>query len=169
MSISNFFRNFIDQFAVPLESESERAYREQTKQRPSLTDDAFYQTFYAGTEIPKEIPIRLRNLYQKMLGYDLSTLRPEDNQAVIYDDVDFADFIYRVEREFGVTIPIIRGHISEQFGVIDGTFDSVVRHLHQALQKRQQTSGWSRMATFLGTLRNRPSDPGRDGIKTWRV
>lgn len=151
-----FLRKFIDQFAVPLESESERAYREQTKQRPSLTDDAFYQTFYAGTEIPKEIPIRLRSLYQKMLGYDLSTLRPEDNQAMIYDDVDFADFIYRVEHEFNVNIPITGGWpIRGQFGIIDGTFDSVVRYLHSALasppaerQQDQSESGSSAGANF---------------------
>jgi len=58
------------------------------------------------TGIPRNIPIRLRKLYEEIIGVDFSALRPEDNHAVIYDELDFADVIYRVGRKFGLNIPI---------------------------------------------------------------
>jgi len=41
-------------------TKEERAKWREMRQRPTLSDDEFYECFYAGTGIPKEIPIRLK-------------------------------------------------------------------------------------------------------------
>lgn len=97
------------------ESESERAFTALLESRPRLDDAAFYETSYAETGIPRDIPIRLRQLYTRIIGDDLSALQPQDNHA-----------LRRVEREFGLTISL--GRAARE---IDGTFDSVVRYLHK--------------------------------------
>lgn len=123
-------------------SSTERAYETERARRPQLDDAAFYDTFYAGTEVPQDIPIRYRRLLEAILGENLAGLWPDDNIAAIYDDLDFADVIYRIEREFKVRIPLAEnlkppltcqeGAASQ--GTIDGTFDSVVRHLARRLK-----------------------------------
>jgi len=134
MSARNLFREVFRWMAGPCdESASERAYSERLRQRAKLNDDEFYETFYAGTGIGKGIPVRLRTLYEKIIGEDLSALHPEDNQALIYEGLDFADVLHRVEREFNVTIPSsARKSGTPETGEIDGTFDSVVRYLDKA-------------------------------------
>jgi hypothetical protein len=121
-------------------SESERAHHAILQERPKRNDDEFFHEFYATSNIPRDIPIRLRKLYEEIIGVDFSALCPEDNHAIIYDELDFADVIYRVGREFGQNIPIEivpkyalthRGRASQQ-GEIDGTFDSVVRYIAKA-------------------------------------
>ena len=124
-------------------TDAERAYREQLRQRPKLDDDAFYQTFYSGTGIPRDIPVRLRRLYEKIIGDNLSALQPQDNQAFIYGGIDFGDVLYRVEREFKLKIPrestvkapLTYHGYSSPTGEIDGTFDSVVRYLARVLRE----------------------------------
>ncbi|HEY2253879.1 MAG TPA: hypothetical protein VGH74_22545 [Planctomycetaceae bacterium] len=118
--------------------ESERAYSAQLQQRAKLNDDEFYEAFYAETGIPKHIPIRLRTLLQKnIMGDDLSALHPNDNLALIYDGLDFADVLYRVGKEFELTIPltVCKSKLHAD-GEIDGTFDSVVRYLNRATIKK---------------------------------
>ncbi len=128
MSVSNFLRGFVD--CLSGKSEAERAYAEQLRRRARLSDDEFYEKFYSATGIPKDIPARLRKLYQTIMGYDFSALRPEDNFALIYDWLDFADVLYRVEKEFKVTIPPTTWKSEpRENGEINGTFDSVVRYL----------------------------------------
>jgi hypothetical protein len=121
-------------------SESECAYHATLQERPKRNDDEFFDEFYAATSIPRDIPIRLRKLYEEIIGVEFSALRPEDNHAIIYDELDFADVLYRVGREFSLNIPIetvlkspltYRGRASHQ-GEIDGTFEPVVRYLAKA-------------------------------------
>lgn len=123
-------------------SPTERAYESERACRPQLDDAAFYERFYAGTEVPRDIPFRYRRLLEAILGENLAGLWPDDNIAAIYDGLDFADVIYRIEREFKVRIPLAEnlkppltcreGAASQ--GTIDGTFDSVVRHLARRLR-----------------------------------
>jgi hypothetical protein len=120
------------------ECDAERMYFEELRRRPDLTDEQFYDTFFAGSQIPKEIPVRLRRLYQEIFGYDFSALNPNDNIALIFDFVDFADVLYRIEREFGLKIPLSACKSDGGRGKIDGTFDSVVRYLNEALHPDEQ-------------------------------
>ena len=121
-----------------LASACERAYAELLEQRPHLSDDEFFEEFYAASGITRDIPVRLRTLYENIFGYDLAALRPEDNHAYFYDGVDFADVMYRVQREFDlkeipyatvVKPPLTYRGITNEQGEIDGTFDSVVRYV----------------------------------------
>ena len=54
-------------------SAEERANWKRLKERELLDDDAFYERFYAGTGIPKEIPLRLT--YQEQLTKAAEQLR----------------------------------------------------------------------------------------------
>jgi hypothetical protein len=121
-------------------SKEERAYEDELGKRPKLDDDEFFEQFYAASGIPKDIPVRLRKLYKEMLGEEHSALQPQDNLAFIYGEIDFADVLYRVGREFKLKIPLetatkapltYKGK-SSSTGEIDGTFDSVVRYLAKA-------------------------------------
>jgi hypothetical protein len=100
-------------------SAEERTHWKRLKERPLLDDDAFYERFYAGTGIPKEIPLRLRTLYAEQLLMD--AVWPED-KAVEFDwELDFGDLLGMVEAVFSVRFT------EEDITHIDGSFDSVVR------------------------------------------
>jgi hypothetical protein len=121
---------------APLWSEREHRYYDELRDRPALDDEEFFKRFYSAAGIPKDIPIRLRRLYQDIIGCDLSAMQPHDNLALIFDALDFADVLYRVEREFEVKIPLTVCSEPPQYkhwpfigSQIDGTFDSVVRYL----------------------------------------
>lgn len=135
-----FWKSFVDNLLLrgePADCPSERAYAAELARRPHLSDVEFYDTFYGGTGIPSEIPVRLRGLLARITGDDLRGLWPDDNIAAIYDGLDFADVLYRVEREFGLKIPLTvvffipasKSPRSCPTDRIDGTFDSLVRYL----------------------------------------
>jgi hypothetical protein len=117
-------------------SATERAYREKFRQRPRLDDDVFFEQFYSQTDVPRDVVVRLRLACHESLGIDPAVLRPEDNLAVIEDDVDFGDVLYRVGRKFKMKIPPGTA-LGAPFqyegkpctGEIDGTFDSLARYL----------------------------------------
>lgn len=96
--------------------------------RPELDDDAFYEKFYAGSGIPKEILVRLRRLYVKELGREWRRLVPQDNPANMYDDLDLADLFELVGEHFGVPFPL------EDMERLDGSFDAVVRYVAERVQ-----------------------------------
>lgn len=121
--------------------ESERAYEAELRLRPPLDDEAFYERYYAGSDVPREIPLRYRKLLKSILGIDLAGLQPQDNIALIFDGLDFADVLYRINHEFRVSIPLKSvSHVPYSSGdsspMIDGTFDSVVRYLAFISRKR---------------------------------
>lgn len=136
----SFWKTFIDNLFLRGEfadGSSERAYAEELTRRRPLDDVEFYDTFYGGTGIPSEIPVRLRRLLGRIIGDDLRGLWPEDNIAAIYEGLDFADVLYRVEREFDLRIPLTVVHFSPPSETprscpadqLNGTFDSLVRYL----------------------------------------
>ena len=123
-------------------SATERAYREVFRQRPKLDDDAFFEQFYAQTDVSKDVVVRLRLACRESLGIDPAVLRPEDNLAMIYDDIDFCDVLYRAGRQFKMKIPPETA-LGAPFqykgkpctGEIDGTFDSVARYLAKVTRR----------------------------------
>ncbi len=89
-----------------------------------MDEDTFYRTFYKGTAIPKEIPIRLRKAWAEELGPPWHKLFPQDNPFQVFpDDLDLTCLMVATEREFGVVFP------AEDVERIDGSFDSVVQYL----------------------------------------
>lgn len=133
MALWQWIRDGLLQAREP-DEESERAYEAELRLRPPLDDDAFYERYYAGSGVPRSIPLRYRKLLRSILGIDLAALQPQDNIALIFDGLDFADVLYRINREFRVSIPLESvSHAPPSSGdaspMIDGTFDSVVRYL----------------------------------------
>lgn len=64
----------------------------------------------------------------------MAGLQPQDNIALIFEGLDFADVLYRINREFRVSIPLEAVRVDPRDAAdatpsIDGTFDSVVRYL----------------------------------------
>jgi hypothetical protein len=144
--VGSVIRSILHWLGDRVASDAERAYSAHLRRRPRLDDEAFLRRFYAGSGLPEDIPIRLRRLYQEIFGEDFAGLHPEDNVARIYDGIDFADVLWRVEREFRVKIhpetdlkaPFRHeGKPCSPNGTIDGTFDSVVRYLAEALRRKQ--------------------------------
>jgi len=115
-------------------SSEQKAFHRNLRQRPALDDDAFYDRFYSGSGIAKEIVIRIRKELKRALGLNLGGVRPDDNVALAYDDIDFADVLWRLSRTFDVHIPQ-----DACWDEIDGTFDSLVRYVakHKAGPDKQ--------------------------------
>lgn len=93
------------------------------RQRPELSDNEFYERFYRHTEVPQEIPLRLRAIYADAVG--ISRVFPEDRAVEFDEEMDFGELLLAVAEEFDVDF-------SEQEAIqlaADGTFDSLVRQL----------------------------------------
>jgi hypothetical protein len=101
-------------------SAQERKFHRTLRQRPQLTDEEFYQAFYARTELPPELPPALRRSMEGWLG-NLKGLHPGDNLFHACDDLDWEILLEEVEQDFKVSIP--RDRVSD----LDGTFDSLLR------------------------------------------
>lgn len=99
----------------------EREFHRNLRQRPPLNKDAFYETFYAESGIPKHSVTKLRALLEDVSGYDLLGLNPNDNLAYLDGEMDFADVLYRVERDFKVKLDW------EDFRRPEVTFDFLLR------------------------------------------
>ena len=91
--------------------------------RPGLDDESFHEAYYGGTDIPRDIPVRVRKVYVEQLGDCWKGVRPVDNACEAYPDLDFAELLYEIEDEFGIKIP------DEAMRTMDGTFDEVVRYV----------------------------------------
>jgi hypothetical protein len=111
-------------------SPAEREFRRSLAERTQLNDDAFYDAFYAKSEMPRQIPIRIREMLQDAIGIDFGGLRPDDDLVVASDELDWADIFYRVQREFSVSIP------KEAWSEFDGTFDSLVKMVAGRMMKK---------------------------------
>ncbi len=101
--------------------ERQRAYERDLESRVLMDDETFYQSNYGSTGIPREIPIRLRRLFAYQLGSCWEHVQPADKPTDADDNLDFAELVFDVEEEFGVSIPI------QDMMELDGSFDSLVR------------------------------------------
>jgi hypothetical protein len=86
-----------------------------------MDDEAFYHRYYAGTEIPREIPIRLRCLFAYQLGNPWERIRPRDKVCRVLEDLDFAELVFEAEEEFAVNVS------ADEMQKLDGSFDGLVR------------------------------------------
>jgi hypothetical protein len=107
-------------------SAESRAFRRQLRDRPVLGDEEFYARYYEASVVPREIPVRLRRL---LLDLDPLTERvlPSDRLYLLNDDLDFADVLYLIEREFGIDFT------RADHQLIDGTLDQLIRLVHMRL------------------------------------
>ncbi len=104
----------------------ERRYLKSLETREQLDDEQFYQQYYEHSGIPDDLVVGARAELQRILGYNIQALHPLDNIAVIFDDLDFSDVMYRMQRRFQIPL-----RFKDYAGKIDGTFDNMVRYIHQ--------------------------------------
>jgi len=101
----------------------EREFHRNLRERPKLNDDEFYDTFYANSRIPKRLPVQLRTSLENAFGLDFGALHPTDNLIYADVEVDWADVIFRVKRDFDIVVP------DDMIGRLDGTFDSLLQYI----------------------------------------
>ena len=101
---------------------SERRFRRAIASRATLDDREFVSPFYAGSQIPTDIPLRLRPIYCRYFNIEIGKIRPSDKPPEI-SDLDTVDLVRQIEVEFGVAIP------DKDAEGVDGSFDSIVRYL----------------------------------------
>jgi acyl carrier protein len=98
---------------------AEREYRQLCKTRPNLTDQEFYDAFYRVSEIPFDTCARVRRVLNTQLW--MTNVRPDDNLAAIFDDLDLWDICFELGEEFGLQFP------DDIVNSLDGTVDSLIR------------------------------------------
>jgi hypothetical protein len=104
-----------------LPTRQEREFRRALRERRKLDDEAFYEEFYAHSDVPSHLPAKLRRLLETITGLNLASLWPSDNLVEGADgEIDWADVFYLMEREFKVSIP------RERWREFDGTFRSLL-------------------------------------------
>jgi len=121
LSLRGAITSFLKFLGEIFMSKHELAYERTLASRPLLNDDTFYRSHYATTDVPPDIPIRLRRLFAIQLGSPWEHVEPADKPHEMYDDLDFAELVYDTEEEFGVSIPV------EEMQTLDGSFESLVR------------------------------------------
>jgi hypothetical protein len=84
-----------------VDSPASRAYQRELHRRPELDGDAFFNQYYADTDVPKEIPLRIRQLLARKVDHWLMRVQPNDLLYLINDDLDLAEVLYILEKDFG--------------------------------------------------------------------
>ena len=102
---------------IPSREEREK-WREMRGRLP-LSDDEFIEQFYSGTSVPRDIPLRLRQIYAHQLGMD--KVHPKDLATDFDWELDLWELVLEVQDEFGVEFT------KEEILKLDGSFDSIVR------------------------------------------
>ena len=100
-------------------TKEERAKWREMRQRPMLSDDEFYERFYADTGIAKEIPVRLRRIYATQLAMD--RVWPADKATECDSELDLAELLAEVEEAFNLEVS------DEEALKLNESFDSIVR------------------------------------------
>ncbi len=78
--------------------------------RRPLSDDEFFQTYFGGSGMAKEIPIRVRRILEENLDADMSRLAKEDDFTknlkflFAFDSLADVAIVQAVEKEFGIAI-----------------------------------------------------------------
>ena len=108
-------------------AETDRERLRKLAARPRLSEDEFYDCFYSRSEVPRDIPIRLRRLWADELGDEWYGVEPGDKPEEILWWLDLADLYRAAAEEFRINIR------KADWRAIDGSFDSLVRYLAERL------------------------------------
>lgn len=101
----------------------DRHFERELDDRPVLDDHAFHLAYYAGTEVPEAIPVRVRRVYVAQLGRRWRSVRPDDRATDFIPGLDPYDLLQEVAAAFGLSVD------PEQVAALDGSFDATVRWL----------------------------------------
>jgi hypothetical protein len=109
------------------------AYWREVGARPVLTDEEFYTRFYQGSEIPYDIAAKVRHSLAD-LELLIERAYPTDVIAYADDELDFADVIFRVGRQFGVRFT------KEDYPRFTGTLGNLIDQITERLRKESASS-----------------------------
>ena len=90
--------------------------------RPQLDDESFFQRYYAGTDVKKEVAIGVRHAFQAHLMFDMQRLAPSDsfkeelNFVWKYDSLADVELICQIEKQFTVDITEAEGRDASTMG-----------------------------------------------------
>lgn len=76
-----------------------------------LSDEEFYQRFFAGSGIAPEVVAKVRQAYVELLPLDMHRLHPDDDFSrelqVVWDFDSMADveLVCELEKRFGISFP----------------------------------------------------------------
>jgi hypothetical protein len=108
-------------------SAQSRAFRRELKGRQALSADEFYARFYEGSGVPRDVAVGVRRSLGGFEWLADRRLAPSDYLPWLDDDLDLADVLYRLGREFGVRFT------GADYPAVDGTLDNLVRLVHARL------------------------------------
>ncbi len=103
--------------------------------RESLTEEQFYEQYFAAEGVPKDVVLGVKHIFERELDVDFSRLRPEDdfgsnlNYFWQEDDLADVDVLKSFEKEFG--IELVQADASRM-----GTFRSFVQVVWEKVQKK---------------------------------
>ena len=104
-------------------TQSEWRYRHECKSRDYLSPIQFYEQFYQPTDVQEDSVLRLLSLHADFWQVDPRLIRPHDDYCRIFGNAFDAEFIYKIESEFGISIS------DDDLATLDGTFDSIARYV----------------------------------------
>ena len=114
----------------PMFSTSEsREFRRRLRHQPIFSDDEFYEQYYQGSDVPKDTVVRLRRCLIEEFDPLVEHAIPSDCLALLNDEIDFADVLWRVGRELNIRF------VRADYKNIDGSFDNLVREAHRRLSR----------------------------------
>jgi len=104
-------------------SPQERAYQREVGARPPMTDEKFYARFYEGSDIP----VRVRRCLA-YLDLFIERAHPDDMIGHAYDDLDWYDVVFRVEKQFGIRFT------EQDYQLFTGTLGNLIELVHNRLR-----------------------------------
>jgi acyl carrier protein len=132
----SLLRHLLDVFNLPSTGRAEREYSIVCGIRRDLDDREFYDAYYSDTGISADTTNRVRSVLRSQLN--MSNIRPDDDVANIFADVDFWEICREIGEEFGLNFT------DEIVQSMNGTVDAIICAIEKS---RKESLGDSRMAT----------------------
>jgi hypothetical protein len=93
------------------------------KYRVPLDNESFYEYYYSGSDVPREVVDQIRAFHERNWNIDASTIRPTDRVTFIQPQLDPKRLIEELEEVFDLE-PSTNGQRLK-----DETFDGIVKYV----------------------------------------
>jgi hypothetical protein len=120
---------FLYLIGKPLVTSESPAFRRRLRKQPALNDDEFYDRYYRRTDIAKDTVVRLRRCLIEEFDPLVERAIPSDCIALLNDEIDFADVLWRIGRELNIRF------VRADYKNIDGSFDNLIRETHRRVSR----------------------------------
>jgi len=77
-----------------------RRFKAELRRREPLPDDVLVSQYFVGSEIPADLPGRVRRLFAEHMGYPAEKLLPDDDFS--WEELDCSPLIKAIESEFAI-------------------------------------------------------------------